>query len=119
MVARPPPPTPLGEPLLTAAEVAAYLRVDRGTVHRLAGASDGLPAVDLAPRVRRFRAADVRAFVERRTRAVGVSRTRSERLLGGAQRPAGNGLATSRRQSVHARQESSADSDPPHLEAQG
>lgn len=57
----------LGEPLVDAAVVALFLGVDRATVYRLA-ASCALPSVEIAPRVLRFRPADVRAFVEGRTR---------------------------------------------------
>jgi excisionase family DNA binding protein len=63
----PAPPAPLGERLLRADEVAAFLGCDRSTVYRLAGAAGGLPVVEIAPRVRRFRPQDVRAFVAART----------------------------------------------------
>ena len=72
----------LGEPLLTAADVAAYLGVNRATVYRLAAEPDGLPVIELAGRVRRFRAKDVRDFVQRRTRCPLPRRSRAARLLG-------------------------------------
>ena len=75
-------PTPLGEPLLTADAVAAFLGVSRSTVYRLAAEPDGLPVVELAGRVRRFRAEDVRDFVQRRTRSPLPRRSRVARLLG-------------------------------------
>ncbi len=73
--------TPLGEPLLTADQVAEYLGVDRATVYRIAGRDGGLPVVEISERVKRFRAAEVREFVERRTRASQDRCTRAERLL--------------------------------------
>ena len=75
-------PCPLGEPLMAAEDVAAFLAVDRATVYRLAGAPDGLPVVEIAPRVRRFRPEDVRAFIARRTRDT-PTRRKVARLLGG------------------------------------
>ncbi len=79
MVARS-PPSPLGEPLLTADEVAAHLAVDATTVYRLASRAE-LPSIDVAPRVLRFRPEDVRAFLDRRTRT-GAPSSRVQRLLG-------------------------------------
>lgn len=76
-------PCPLGEPLMAAEDVAAFLAVDRATVYRLAGAPDGLPVVEIAPRVRRFRPEDVRAFVARRTHSAAPGRGKAARLLGG------------------------------------
>jgi excisionase family DNA binding protein len=58
---------PLGEPLLSADEVASYLGVDRATVYRLAGRRGGLPVVQVSRRVRRFRGEDVRAYLAART----------------------------------------------------
>ena len=105
------PTTPLGEPLLTADQVAVYLQVDRATVYRLSAAPGGLPVVDLSPRVRRFRPQDVRAFLEHRTRAPKARPGRAERLLRAVPAPPRNELATFRGQSVHVRkQESSAGS---------
>jgi excisionase family DNA binding protein len=98
---------PLGEPLLTAEQVAEYLQVDRSTVYRLAAAPGGLPVVELSPRVRRFRPADVEAFLERRTREPKARTGRARRLLAASRHPAANELATSRRKSVHRKQESS------------
>lgn len=58
----------LAEPLVDAGVVAAALGVNRATVYRLAGARGGLPVVEIAPRVRRFRPEDVRAFLAARDR---------------------------------------------------
>ena len=63
---------PLGEPLLDAAAVATFLSVDKTTVYRLA-ATTALPSIEIAPRVLRFRPADVRAFVEHCTRKAAPS----------------------------------------------
>ena len=65
-----PPSAPaiLAEPLVDASAVAAALGIDVSSVYRLAGKADGLPVVEIAPRVRRFRPEDVRAFVAARTR---------------------------------------------------
>jgi predicted DNA-binding transcriptional regulator AlpA len=70
----------LGEPLVDAAAVAAWMSCDKTTVYRLA-ASCALPSVEIAPRVLRFRPADVRAFVEGRTRQ-SPPRPRVKQLLG-------------------------------------
>jgi excisionase family DNA binding protein len=59
--------TVFGESLVDAAAVAAYLAVDTSTVYRLAQ-TGAIPGIEIAPRVLRFRAADVREYVERRTR---------------------------------------------------
>lgn len=75
-----PRPTRLGEPLVDADEVAAFLGVDRATVYRLAR-SAALPSVEIAPRVLRFRPEDVRGFLEQRTRRAAPS-GRAARLLG-------------------------------------
>jgi excisionase family DNA binding protein len=74
--------SPLGEPLVTADDVAAYLGVDRATVYRLAGRPGGIAVVEVAPRVRRFRPEDVRAYLASRTIAP-VARPRSRRSLFG------------------------------------
>ena len=74
------PVTPFGEPLVDAATVAAYLCVDTATVYRLARKAE-LPAIEVAPRVLRFRPEDVRAFLERRTRQKPRG-GRAQRLLG-------------------------------------
>jgi predicted DNA-binding transcriptional regulator AlpA len=74
-------PSPLGEPLLTADVVAEYFACDKATVYRLAAVA-ALPSIDIAPRVLRFRPADVRAFMERRTRRRATSTDRVKRLLG-------------------------------------
>jgi hypothetical protein len=55
--------------LVDAHAVAAALSVDVSTVYRLAGAPNGIPVVEIAPRVRRFRPEDVRAFIEARTKS--------------------------------------------------
>ena len=73
---------PLGEPLIDAAAVAAYLSVDTSTVYRLAQ-SGAIPATKIAPRVLRFRPEDVRAFLERRTRR-SAPPGRVKHLLGSA-----------------------------------
>lgn len=75
----PAPMTPLGEPLVSADAVAAYLSIDTATVYRLARSAT-LPAIQVAPRVLRFRPADVRAYLERRTRRA-PPRGRVNRLL--------------------------------------
>lgn len=72
--------TPLGEPLVDATTVAAYLGVDKTTVYRLASAGE-IPAIEIAPRVLRFRPCDVRAFLDRRTRKA-PPRGRVKSLLG-------------------------------------
>ena len=74
--------SPLGEPLVDAATVAAHLGVDATTVYRLAS-SAALPAIQVAPRVLRFRPADVREFLERRERKA-PARGRVKSLLGGS-----------------------------------
>ena len=71
--------TPLGEPLLTAAEVATYLSVAPTTIYRLAAQAE-LPAIEVAPRVLRFKVQDVREFLERRTRRA-PPRGRAAQLL--------------------------------------
>ena len=70
---------PLGEPLLSADEVAAYFAVNSTTIYRLASRGE-LPAIEIAARVLRFRPEDVRAFMERRTRNATAS-SRVKRLL--------------------------------------
>ncbi len=85
MTGRAPLPTasaasPFGEPLVDAATVAAYLSVDTATVYRLAKKS-ALPAIEVAPRVLRFRPDDVRTFLDRRTRKAATP-GRVTRLLG-------------------------------------
>ncbi|MCE9638374.1 MAG: helix-turn-helix domain-containing protein [Planctomycetes bacterium] len=74
--------SPLGEPLVDAATVAAFLGVDKTTVYRLA-ATTALPSIDVAPRVVRFRPQDVRDYVLRRTRKA-VMRGRVQQLLRGS-----------------------------------
>ena len=69
----------LGEPLVDAAVVALFLGCDRTTVYRLA-ATTALPSVAIAPRVLRFRPADVRAFVAERMRQASP-RPRVKQLL--------------------------------------
>jgi hypothetical protein len=95
--------SPLGEGLVTADVVAAYLAVDVSCIYKMAGKS--LPVVVIG-RAKRFRAADVVAFVERQTRGGQAARVdRVQQLLRGAQRDAcparSNDLDASRRQSVH------------------
>jgi len=75
------PAATFGETLVDAAAVAAFLAVDKATVYRLAS-SAALPAIEVAPRVLRFRPADVRDFLERRTRKA-APRGRVKQLLGG------------------------------------
>jgi predicted DNA-binding transcriptional regulator AlpA len=58
------------------------MAVDTATVYRLAQRAE-LAAVEIAPRVLRFRPSDVRAYVERRTRKARLS-GRVKALLGGA-----------------------------------
>jgi len=72
--------SPFGEPLVDAAVVARFLGVEKTTVYRLA-ASATLPSIEIAPRVLRFRPADIRAFLERRTRRA-APRGQVKRLLG-------------------------------------
>ena len=105
--------SPLGEGLVTAELVAAFLAVDVSCVYRMAGKS--LPVVVIG-RAKRFRVADVRAYVERQTRGCtpprGVSADvdRVQQLLAGTRRGASrrprparaNDLDASRGQSVHA-----------------
>jgi excisionase family DNA binding protein len=55
----------LGERLLDARRIATFLGVSRHTVFRLAGTPNGIPAVKIGG-ARRFRPADVRAYLERR-----------------------------------------------------
>ena len=69
----------LGEPLLSADEVAAYFSVSPTTIYRLAAQGE-LPAIEIAPRVLRFKVQDVREFLERRTRHARAS-GRVKRLL--------------------------------------
>lgn len=76
------PVAPFGEPLVDAATVANYLAVDAATVYRLAQRAE-LPAIEVAPRVLRFRPGDVRDYVERRTRKASAG-GRVKRLLGSA-----------------------------------
>jgi excisionase family DNA binding protein len=73
--------SPFGEPLVDTATVASYLGVDKATVYRLASTT-ALPSIEVAPRVLRFRPADVRDFLERRTRK-SAPRGRVKSLLGG------------------------------------
>lgn len=75
------PVAPFGEPLVDAATVAAYLSVDPATVYRLVERGD-LPGIAIAPRLVRFRPAEVRAFLDRRTRKAAPA-GRVKRLLGG------------------------------------
>ena len=100
--------SPLGEGLVTAVVVAAHLGIDVSCVYRMAGKS--LPVV-LIGRAKRFRVADVRAFIERQTRG-GDEQARPvdrvQQLLAGAARTSrgcgrrrSNDLDASRRQSVH------------------
>jgi predicted DNA-binding transcriptional regulator AlpA len=70
----------LGEPLVDVRVVAAYVACDEATVYRLARRA-ALPAIEVAPRVLRFRPDDVRAFLEARVRKA-APRGRVKRLLG-------------------------------------
>lgn len=76
----PAPTTPLGEPLVDAETVARFLAIDTATVYRLARRAV-LPAIQVAPRVVRFRPEDIRAYIDRRTRKAAPS-GRVKRLLG-------------------------------------
>ena len=106
--------SPLGEGLVTAEVVAAHLCVDVSTIYRLA-TSGALPVVVIG-RTKRFRVADVRAFVDAATRGCTASRgtsgagvDRVQQLLAGTRhgasrrsRPAhSNDLDVSAGQSVH------------------
>jgi excisionase family DNA binding protein len=106
--------SPLGEGLVTAEVVAAHLAVDVSTIYRLA-ASGALPVVVIG-RAKRFRVADVRAFIELQTRGCtaprgtsGAGVDRVQQLLAGTRhgasrrpRPArSNDLDVSAPQSVH------------------
>ena len=71
----------LGEPLLTADQVAEYLQVSRSAVYRLAGTPSGIPVIRVG-NARRFRPEDVRAYVERSRRKSPAGRSRVARLLG-------------------------------------
>lgn len=71
----------LGEPLLSARQVAEYLGVSVATVYRLAAAPDGLPVVELGDRARRFRPEDVRRYVESRLRQPAAPIGKAARLL--------------------------------------
>jgi excisionase family DNA binding protein len=74
--------SPLGEPLVDAGAVAAYLSVDPATVYRLVERG-ALPAIRIAPRVMRFRPEDVRSYLAQNTRKAAPA-GRVKRLLGGA-----------------------------------
>ena len=106
--------SPLGEGLVAAEVVAAHLAVDISTIYRLA-ASGALPVIVIG-RAKRFRVADVRAFVEGQTRGCTASRgtsgagvDRVQQLLAGARRGTSrrsrpgrsNDLDVSAGQSVH------------------
>jgi excisionase family DNA binding protein len=56
---------PLMEPLLTVAEVATHLRVDRATVYRWTAERE-LPAIRLSPRKLRFDPEEIRAWLKSR-----------------------------------------------------
>jgi hypothetical protein len=100
-----PPGTPLGAALVTADAVAEFLQVDRSTIFRLAGRE--IPVVEVG-RSKRFRVGDVLAYVERRTRGYQGRSSGGDRVLAAVRQPRRNELATSRRQSVHRKHESSA-----------
>jgi excisionase family DNA binding protein len=72
-------PTRLGASLVTADDVAEYLQIDRASVYRLAGRE--IPCVEIG-RTKRFRVADVLAYVEHRTRCPMQTLSQVERLLG-------------------------------------
>ena len=72
--------SPLGEPLVDAGAVAAYLSVDPATVYRLVERG-ALPAIRIAPRVMRFRPEDVRSYLAQNTRKAAPA-GRVKRLLG-------------------------------------
>ena len=73
----------LGEPLLTAQEVADFLHVHKATVYRLAGQPCGIPVVEMKGSVR-FRPSDVRAYVERNLIS-NQGGSRADRLITAAQ----------------------------------
>lgn len=73
-----------GEPLVTADDVARHLGVDRATVYRLAGRPGGIPVIEVAPRVRRFRVSDVLAFVAAKTVKPPPRSRGGRHLFGGA-----------------------------------
>lgn len=104
------PPSPLGEPLVTAADVAAYIGVHVSSIYRMASRADGIPVIEISPGVRRFRPEDVREYVDRRSRTPQVRSNRTEQLLRAPRRSSRNVVATSPRKSVHRTQESSAGS---------
>ncbi|MCG3133004.1 MAG: hypothetical protein HMLKMBBP_00090 [Planctomycetes bacterium] len=76
------PSDPFGEPLVNAASVAQFLAVDTSTVYRLAQ-TGAIPAIKIAHRVLRFRATDVREFLEARMRKAATP-GRVKSLLGKA-----------------------------------
>ena len=97
--------TSIGDALVTADDVAEFLQVDRSTVFRLAGRK--IPVVQIG-RARRFRIADVLAFVERQTRETQGRSENGKRVLAAARNARPNELASPRRESVHAKHESCA-----------
>lgn len=78
----PPHADALGEPLMTAREVARHLGIHVASVYRLAGAANGLPVVLIGRGIRRFRVEDVRRFVASRTQVARPTTKRGDRLLG-------------------------------------
>jgi excisionase family DNA binding protein len=95
----------LGEPLVGAQDVAAYLGIHVASVYRLAGRSNGISVVQVGSGTRRFRPSDIRAYVERQTRTPQVRSSRAEQLLGGRPTAGRNELATAPKQSVRVKQE--------------
>lgn len=96
--------SPLGDGLVTADVVAAYLSIDVSTIYKLAR-SGVLPVVVIG-RAKRFRVRDVAAFVENATRGGRSAPVdRVQQLVGGGARrlPAArsNDLEVSAPQSVH------------------
>ncbi|MCE9636446.1 MAG: helix-turn-helix domain-containing protein [Planctomycetes bacterium] len=82
------PTTPvLGEPLLDARAVAAFLNVHISSIYRLAGAPNGLPVVEIGRSVRRFRPEDVRAYIASRTKSPQMAVEARELLVSIASSP--------------------------------
>ena len=73
----------LGEPLMKADDVAAYLGLNRATIYRLAGAPNGIPVIEMKGSLR-FRPADVRNFVEK-SLVANQGGSRAERLIAATQ----------------------------------
>jgi excisionase family DNA binding protein len=73
-------PPPLGSELLTTADVAAYLRINRLTIHRWC--KDGkLPAVKVGARYR-VRRSDLEAWYEHKRNTLRASESPPEAMTG-------------------------------------